>query len=324
MACHARARHGTVTSVTATDTSIVVSGTPTAAPTLATGTLDVIATQHPPAGNWSNNSHKITSLANGSGAQDAAAYGQTPAGGTTVTIGQGGTGSTSRTFAGLLTPTAVKTTTYSASAGDFVPCDTTSGSFTVTLPNAPADLSVVGVKQVIQGGTNTVTVACAGSDVFNKTGGGTSGTLTLLAQGMLLQYKSSLGVWYVMSDDLPLSQLDLRYLALTGRDAHRVTGGRRGARHDPYMLTDASTIAVNAALSDYFRVTLGGNRTLGTPSNPADGQQVTCRADPAWHPAARTRCPTAAPTPSPRRCRSPPCPPPRTIMTSSASSTTRP
>ena len=38
------------------------------------------------------NSQKITSLANGSGAQDAAAFGQTPAGGNTATIGQGGTG----------------------------------------------------------------------------------------------------------------------------------------------------------------------------------------------------------------------------------------
>jgi hypothetical protein len=69
---------GTVTSVAATDTSIVVSGTSTVAPTIATGTLDVIATQHPPAANWSNNSKKITSVANGSGAQDAAAFGQIP------------------------------------------------------------------------------------------------------------------------------------------------------------------------------------------------------------------------------------------------------
>jgi hypothetical protein len=82
-----------VQSVAATDTSIVVGGTATA-PTIATGTLDVIATQHPPAANWSNNSKKITSLANGSGAQDAAAYGQTPAGGATVSIAQGGTGQT--------------------------------------------------------------------------------------------------------------------------------------------------------------------------------------------------------------------------------------
>jgi hypothetical protein len=66
---------GVVDSVTAGDLSIVVGGTATN-PTIETGTLDEIATLHPPAGNWSNNSKKITALANGSGAQDAAAFGQ--------------------------------------------------------------------------------------------------------------------------------------------------------------------------------------------------------------------------------------------------------
>jgi hypothetical protein len=51
---------GTVTSVTATDPSIVVSGTDTVAPTIATGTLDVVAAQHPPAASWSNNDQAIT------------------------------------------------------------------------------------------------------------------------------------------------------------------------------------------------------------------------------------------------------------------------
>ena len=39
-------------------------------------------------------------------------------------------------------------------------------------------------------------------------------------------------------------------------------------------LTDAATIAVNAALGNDMRVTLGGNRTLGNPSNPVDGQRI--------------------------------------------------
>jgi hypothetical protein len=39
-------------------------------------------------------------------------------------------------------------------------------------------------------------------------------------------------------------------------------------------LTDAATIAVDAALGNVFRVTLGGNRTLGNPSNPTDGQYL--------------------------------------------------
>src|ERR1700733_10531709 len=61
----------TVGSVAATDTSIVVGGTATA-PTIATGTLDVIATQHAPAANWSNNSHRITSLGAPAAVTDAA------------------------------------------------------------------------------------------------------------------------------------------------------------------------------------------------------------------------------------------------------------
>lgn len=66
-----------VASVTAADTSIVIGGTATN-PTVRTNTLDVIATQHPAAADWSNNSHKITNLTNGAAAQDAAAFGQIP------------------------------------------------------------------------------------------------------------------------------------------------------------------------------------------------------------------------------------------------------
>ena len=40
-------------------------------------------------------------------------------------------------------------------------------------------------------------------------------------------------------------------------------------------LTDAATIAVNAALGNDFTVTLGGNRTMGAPSNPSDRQKLT-------------------------------------------------
>ena len=39
-------------------------------------------------------------------------------------------------------------------------------------------------------------------------------------------------------------------------------------------LTDAATIAVNASLGNDFRVTIAGNRTMGNPANPSDGQQI--------------------------------------------------
>jgi hypothetical protein len=39
-------------------------------------------------------------------------------------------------------------------------------------------------------------------------------------------------------------------------------------------LTDQATLATDAALGNYFRVTLGGNRTLGNPTNAVDGQKI--------------------------------------------------
>jgi hypothetical protein len=109
---------------------------------------------------------------------------------------------------GSLTATPIKTADYAAAAGDFVPVDTTAGSRTITLPTAPADGTRVAVKHVIQGGTNTVTINCGGSDVINKTGGAVTATLTLLAQGMIFHYQASTHIWYIEADDLALAQLD--------------------------------------------------------------------------------------------------------------------
>ena len=246
---------GAVNSVTAGDTSIVVGGT-SVNPTIETATLDVIAADHPPAANWSNNSHKITSLANGSSAQDAAAFGQIPS--LPLSIANGGTGVTARDWAGLLTPTAVQTSAYNANPGDFVPCDTTSGG----VHGHPADRAGgpdghrdqdghAGRQQ--RGHVRHRRVRRVQQDRRL----GTTGTLSLASQGVIVQYKASGAIWYVYSDDLPLSQLKNLF------------------GFSVITLTDAATIAVNAALGSTFRVTLGGNRTLGTPSNPTDGQRIT-------------------------------------------------
>jgi len=40
-------------------------------------------------------------------------------------------------------------------------------------------------------------------------------------------------------------------------------------------LTDAATIAVDASQGNDLRVTIAGNRTMGNPANPADGQKIT-------------------------------------------------
>lgn len=45
----------------------------------------------------------------------------------------------------------------------------------------------------------------------------------------------------------------------------------------PVSLTDAATVAVDASLGNVFSVTLGGNRTMGAPSNAVDGQKILFR-----------------------------------------------
>lgn len=173
-----------ITSVTNGDASIAVGGTATAI-TVETGTLDVIASLHPPAADWSNNGRKITSIANGSAATDAAAFGQIPA---------------------ALPP--------NGAAG---------GALAGSYPNpALADTAVTAGSYT----SANITVGADGRITSAASGGFTGGTLG-------------------------------QYIAPS------VTA-----------LTDGATIAVNAALGDDFYVTLGGNRTMGAPSNPHDGQRI--------------------------------------------------
>lgn len=157
-----------------------------------------------------------------------------------------GTGAfTTPPSAASLTTTAVKTSNYSASAGDLIPTDATSSSFTVTLPTTPADKSQVAVKMIaVTAGTYTVTIATGGSDVFNKTGGSTTATLSILNQGMILQYTSSTGIWYVIADDLSLAQLDARY------SQSRVFNVERyGAKHDGQRVYDGAITSGQAILT---------------------------------------------------------------------------
>ena len=62
----------------------------------------------------------------------------------------------------------------------------------------------------------------------------------------------------------------------------------------PVTLTDAATIATDASLSNYFRVSMAGNRTLGIPTNPTDGQKVIWELTASG--GARTVTPTTGST----------------------------
>ncbi len=113
----------------------------------------------------------------------------------------------------VATPTAVKTAAYTAAAGDMIPVDATSGAFTVTLPTSPADKSRITIKK-IDSSANSVTLATGGSDVFNKTGGPATLTMSLQNTSVTLQYASSSAIWYAVVNDTPKSSLDSVYAPL--------------------------------------------------------------------------------------------------------------
>lgn len=123
---------GAVSSVTAADTSIVAGGT-AADVTLRTNTLDKIAADHPPAADWSNNSHKITAVTDPTNAQDAAtkAYVDAHAGGGITLI------------------------------------DSTGGSIVVTAPAGPTahlDVAASGVGAGVYGSSTQVPQVTVGAD----------------------------------------------------------------------------------------------------------------------------------------------------------------
>jgi len=113
--------------------------------------------------------------------------------------------------ANALTATGVKTGAYSAAANELVPVDATAASVVVTLPTAPPDKTLAAVKLVATASGHTATVDTGSGDVFNVAGGSVSAALSLLHQGILVEYAAGPHVWYVLADDLPLSQLDIRY-----------------------------------------------------------------------------------------------------------------
>ena len=68
---------------------------------------------------------------------------------------------------GSLTPTATKTSAYTAAVGELVFADVTAGGFTVTLPSNPAVGARVGVKNVTASSTNTLTTAASGGGLID-------------------------------------------------------------------------------------------------------------------------------------------------------------
>lgn len=118
---------------------------------------------------------------------------------------------------GLTDTTTVKTSAYTAVAGDNVLVSTASAAQTTTTPASPVNKQLFGVKHVIQGSTagvpNWVTIQANTGVTFNDSGS-TAETLKLSGQSGVWQFDSSLSAWVKLYGDTPLGQLDLRYDAI--------------------------------------------------------------------------------------------------------------
>lgn len=94
---------------------------------------------------------------------------------------------------------------------------------------------------------------------LNKTGGPTSGTLTLVNQAVLLIYAAAAGIWYVISDDLPMSDLDGRYVLASTMTTLGDTlyGGSAGA---------ATRLAGNTTATKQFYTQTGTGSVSAAPA----------------------------------------------------------
>jgi hypothetical protein len=136
----------------------------------------------------------------------------------------------------------------------------------------PRDVNVA--RQVVlhgstSGSTNLKAAATAGSTTITLPGGTTDFSATGGANQVVQQTTAggAFTVGQLASTNLSdTANVAMRNVANTFTKANTVT---------PVTLTDAATVETDAALSNNFRVTLGGNRTLGNPTNPTDGQVIT-------------------------------------------------
>lgn len=166
--------------------------------------------------------------------------------------------------------TAVKTGSYTLVANDAVPTDATSGTVPLVLPIAPANGTIVWIKQVA--GTNTTTIAAGGSDVFNTSGGVTSITVPGLNSSVQLQYKS--GIWYAYSVSNSLAFLDLRYSPLAGSSSTVTVGTITSGIWNGTAIANAN-LANSAITINGTSVSLGGTRTLTLASADFANQGTT-------------------------------------------------
>lgn len=104
--------------------------------------------------------------------------------------------------------TVVKAADYSPAANEYVPFDASAATRIATLPNAPVDGTLIGIKVVAISGAFVVTINTQGTDVINVAGGVVTANLTVLNQSVVYKYKASVGIWYAIHSTVTKSYVD--------------------------------------------------------------------------------------------------------------------
>jgi hypothetical protein len=130
---------------------------------------------------------------------------------------------------------------------------TVAGANTFTVPaNATVAFPIGSRLSVLQLGAGQTTVTPAGGVTINEA----VGDLLLQQYQCLTLLKTGTNTWAVIGD------------LFSTNDQHNFSKNQSVAQ---VTLADAATIATDCSLSNNFTVTLGGNRTLGAPTNPTAG-----------------------------------------------------
>ena len=196
------------------------------------------------------------------------------AGGVAGTLLTGQGTSSPGAWQGLFSQASVQTANCTVAAGTLVPCDTSAGSFTATLASAPFAGAMAGVKQVNMSGSYYVTLACGGTDVFNKNyaaTASTSFTLPLQSQGALVQYAGAGTAWSFTGTSSTANLTISSGPAFAVGNVVYLAGGSL-----PAGLSANTRYYVVASASTTFQLSATYGGSAITPSGSGSGSAQTC------------------------------------------------
>jgi hypothetical protein len=212
---------------------------------------------------------------------------------------EGSTANAYETYLTAADPTADRTITFPDQSGNVI----VSGNASIVNADINASAAIAFSKlaaltsaNILVGNSSNVatSVAMSGDVTISNTGATTvvSGSTSVAGKLQLTDSTSSTSTTTAATPNAVKSAYDLANAALP-KSGGTMTGAitfaagqtisgygaidtaqtwTKGQRAEVTALTDAATIAVDFADSNNFSVTLGGNRTLGNPTNQVAGQ----------------------------------------------------